>query len=127
LPLEGVAQIPQGPGLLSVLQDAERGVQATLEQTTGHLPSESQARAVGERLREWLRAAIADLIDSNGLQVRTSPGSLVAGSFAEFAVELENSGALPLRNVRVETQPDWGIVELPYLAERGALAINLRG
>lgn len=127
LPLAGVAQIPQGPGLLSVLQDAERGVQATLEQTTGHLPSESQARAVGERLREWLRAAIADLIDSNGLQVRTSPGSLVAGSFAEFTVELENPGALPLRNVRVETQPDWGIVELPYLAERGAFAINLRG
>lgn len=127
LPLAGVVQIPPGPGLLSVLQDAERGVQATLDQTTGHLPAESQARAVGERLREWLRAAIADLIDSTGLQVRTSPGSLVAGSFAEFSVELENPGALPLRNLRVETQPNWGIVEIPYLAERGSFAINLRG
>lgn len=127
LPMAGVAQIPPGPGLLSVLQDAERGVQAALEQTTSHLPAESQARGVGERLREWLRAAIADLTDANGLQVRTSPSSLVAGSFAEFSVVLENSGALPLRNVRVETQPDWGIVELPYLAERSAFGINLRG
>lgn len=127
LPLASVAQIPAGPGLLNVLQEAERGVQAALEQTTSHLPSESQARAVGERLREWLRAAIADLIDANGLQVRTSPASLVAGRFAEFSVELENPGALPLRNVRVETQPEWGIVELPYLAERGEFAINLRG
>lgn len=127
LPMAGVAQIPPGPGLLNVLQDAERGMQAALEQTTSHLPAESQARAVGERLRDWLRAAVADLIDANGLQVRTSPASLVAGSFAEFSVELENPGALPLRNVRVETQPDWGIVELPYLAERGAFAINLRG
>ena len=125
--LSGVAQIPQGPGLLNVLQDAERGVLATLEQTTGHLPSESQARAVGERLRDWLRAAIADLINSDGLQVRTSPRLLEAGSFAEFTVELENPGALPLRNLRVETEPDWGIVEVPYLAEKGVFAINLRG
>ncbi len=125
--MAGVTQIPPGPGLLNVLQEAERGVQAALEQTTSHLPSESQARAVGERLREWLRAAIADLIDANGLQVRTSPASLVAGRFTEFSVELENPGALPLRNVRVETQPEWGIVELPYLAERGAFTINLRG
>jgi type I restriction enzyme M protein len=127
LPMAGVAQIPPGPGLLNVLQEAERGVQAAIEQTTGHLPAESQARAISERLREWLRAAISDLIDANGLQVRTSPGSLVAGSFAEFSVELENPGALPLRNVRVETQPDWGIVQLPYLAERSAFAIHLRG
>jgi type I restriction enzyme M protein len=127
LPLAGVAQIPPGPGLLSVLQDAERGVQATLDQTIGHLPAESQARAVSERLRKWLRAAIADLINANGLQVRTSPASLVVGSFAEFSVELESLGALPLRNVRVETQPDWGIVEIPYLAERGVFPIHLRG
>ena len=127
LPLASVAQIPPGPGLLNVLQDAERGVLAALEQTTSHLPAESQARAIGERLREWLRTAIADLIGAEGLQVRSSPASLVAGSFAEFPVELENQGALPLRKVRVETQPDWGIAELSYLAERSAFAINLRG
>ncbi|MCK7468941.1 MAG: hypothetical protein MZU91_12985 [Desulfosudis oleivorans] len=127
LPLAGVAQILPGPGLLNVLQEAERGTQAALDQTTGHLPAESQARAIGERLREWLRAATADLIDANGLQVRTSPASLVAGTFAEFSVEVENPGALPLRNVRVETQPDWGIAELPYPAERGAFPIHLRG
>lgn len=127
LPLAGVAQIPQGPGLLSVLQDAERGVQTVLEQTTGHLPVDSQAHAIAERLRDWLRAAIADLIDSVSLQVRASPASLVAGSFAEFSVEFENQGALPLRDVRVETQPDWGGVAIPYLAERGNFAVNLRG
>lgn len=127
LSLAGIAQIPPGPGLLNVLQGAERTLQATIKQTTSHLPTELQARAVCERLREWLHAAITDLIDANGLQVRASPTSLVAGSFAEFSVELESAGVLPLLNVRVETQPDWGLVELPYLAERGAFAINLRG
>ncbi|WP_186258571.1 N-6 DNA methylase [Burkholderia gladioli] len=127
LPLGGAAQIPRGPGLLNILQEAERGVQNAVEQTTGHLPSESQARAICERLGEWLRAAKADLTDTVGLQVRTSPTSLVAGSFAEFSVELENPGDLPLRNVHIETQPDWGIAEHPYLAERAFFAIHLRG
>lgn len=127
LPMAGVAQIPPGPGLLNVLQEAERGVQVALEQTTGHLPAESQARAIGERLREWLRAAVADLIDQVGVQVRAAPSSLVAGRFAEFSVEMENPSALPLRNVRVETQPDWGIVEVPYLVEGGTFTLHLRG
>lgn len=127
LPLAGVAQIPPGPGLLNVLQEAERGVQTVLEQTTGRLSTDSQVRAIGERLREWLRAAVADLITAVGLRVRMSPDSLVAGSFAEFSVELENAGALPLRNVHVATQPDWGVADVAYLPERGAFAVHLRG
>ncbi|AZD35302.1 hypothetical protein C4K22_2559 [Pseudomonas chlororaphis subsp. aurantiaca] len=127
LPLAGVSQIPQGPGLLNVLQDAERGMQSVLVQTTGHLPAESQARAIAERLSDWLRAAITDLTDIVGLQIRTSPPSLIAGSFAEFSVELENQGALPLRNLRLKTQPEWGIATIPYLAERSTFTVSLRG
>jgi type I restriction enzyme M protein len=126
LPMSGVTQIPPGPGLLSVLQDAERGLVSALEQATGHLPSESQARAVAERLRDWLRAAIAALSDAAGLGVRSGPASLAAGSFVEFSVELQNDGVLPLRNVLVETEPDWGGAKLPYLPERGVFSINLR-
>ncbi len=125
--LVGVAQIPPGPGLLNVLQDAERGIKAVLEQTSGHLPAESQARGIAERLHIWLREAISDLVDKGGIEVRTAPTSLTAGSFAEFSVELENQGALPLRNVRIDTLPDWGLAETPYLVERGAFTLNLRG
>lgn len=126
-PLAGVTQIPSGPGLLSVLQDAERGIQAVLEHATGQLPTESQARAISERLRDWLRASISDLVDAVGLKVRKSPTSLSAGSFAEFSVELENYGVLPLRNLRIETQPDWGSTAIPYFAEKSTSSINLRG
>ncbi|MQB19015.1 restriction endonuclease subunit M [Agrobacterium tumefaciens] len=125
--LADVAQIPAGPGLLNVLQEAERGVQAALEQTTGHLPAEAQARAIGERLRDWLRASISGLIDAVGVKVSALPSSLVAGSFAEFSIELENSAPLPLRNVRVTTRPDWGGAVIPYLTEGGSFTIHLRG
>ena len=125
--LGGVSQIPPGPSLLNVLQNAEHSVLHMLEHSLGHLPIESQARAIGERLRDWLRAAVADLVDACGLRVRSAPASVAAGSFVEFSVELENEGALPLRSVRVATTPDWGTAQTPYLAERAALAINLRG
>ena len=127
LPLTGLANIPPGPALLSILQDAKHGVMLVLEQATGHLPNESQAHAITERLHDWLLAYISDLVDAVGLTVRSSPESLLVGSFAEFSIELENRGTLPLRDLRVETQPDWGIAEHPYLAERTTFALYLRG
>lgn len=127
LPLSGVAKIPPGPSLLNVLQDGVRSLQEVLEITTGHLPADSQARTIAERLRDWLRETISDLMDAGELHVRMAPASLVAGSFGEFAIELENPGVLPLRSVRVETSPDWGITDVPYLVERGAFTVNLRG
>lgn len=127
LQLVDVGQIPPGPGLLTVLQEVERGFQNVLEHTTGHLPTESQARAVVERLSDWIRAAITDLFDSCGIRVRSAPPSLTMGGFAEFEVELSNDGVLPLRRVRFETSPDWGSTDSPYLTEHGVFALNLRG
>lgn len=127
LSLSSVGQIPLGPSLLNVLQEAERGFQMVLEKTTGHLPIESQARAIAEKMRGWMRAAISDLSDRCEIRVRSSQNQLVAGNFVEFAVELANEGALPLRTFRVETLPDWGIAQSPYLAERETLTLNLRG
>jgi type I restriction enzyme M protein len=126
LSLSGVSQIPAGPGLLMVLQEAERGFQSVLQIATGHLPAESQARATTERLRDWVRATIADLVSTGGLRILSAPASLISGSFAEFAVELQNNGVLPLRGIRVETLPDWGRAQMRYLAEHGAFAVNLR-
>ncbi|MCE9923906.1 N-6 DNA methylase [Aeromonas media] len=126
-PLAGVALIPAGPGLFYVLQEAERDAVAVLKQATGHLPAESQARAIIERLRDWLRDAVANLSDTLGLQVRGAPVSLLAGSFAEFSVELVNPGTLPLRGVLVETRPNWGRGECSYLAEQDCFMVQLRG
>ncbi|WP_133303075.1 N-6 DNA methylase [Cupriavidus lacunae] len=126
-PLSGLAQIPPGPGLLSVLQDAERGVRVMLERASGHLPVEAQARAVAERLHAWLRELIDDLAGSAELRVTQAPPTLSTGSAAEFTLMLANAGALPLRAVQVTSEPDWGLIDSPYLAESGTLALTLRG
>lgn len=127
LPLSGIAQIPSGASLLTVLQDAERALQKAAQDASGHLPAESQARAVAERLRDWMRAAIADLFNYWRLGVHAPSVELVAGSFAEFTVELKNEGTLPLRSIRIESEPDWGLAKSSFLAEDDTLMLNLRG
>jgi type I restriction enzyme M protein len=127
LPLSGVLQIPRGPGLLNVLQKAERGMSVVLEHATGNFLVESQARSVAARLRDQLREAIASLISAFDIRVRAAPQSLATGTFAEFVVEIENDGALPLRDFDIETVPSWGGGQTPYLAEHGIFPLNLRG
>ena len=126
-PLAGVAQIPPGPALMTVIQMAQSGLRTALDQAGGHLPAESQARAVIERLRDWLRAATLDLVDLTGFSAQVAPSSLTGGSYAEFTVVLENPAALPLRNVHVRTEPDWGSTEIAYVPEGGTFPLHLRG
>jgi type I restriction enzyme M protein len=126
-PLSGIVHIPAGPGLLAVLQKAERGIWDVLELATGNLPYESQARAVAEQLSVLLRATIKFLADASNIRLRAAPEILTAGSFAEFAIELENEGTLPLRDFGIDAAPEWGSGNTPYLAERGRFSLNLRG
>ncbi|MBU5637505.1 N-6 DNA methylase [Geomonas sp. Red69] len=127
IPLIGVAQIPEGPALLTVLQAAERSMLGVLEHASGHVPTESQARAIAERMRNWLRSSISDLVEAGEIRLVSAPAALVAGNFTEFVVGLENDRALPLRSFRIETLPDWGVFQVPYLAERQLFSLNLRG
>jgi type I restriction enzyme M protein len=125
--VEGLAQVPLGPSLLTLLQEAERGFAKAQEAASGHLPIESQARFVAEMLSRWMRSAIDDLVSASRLDVRTSVGELHAGTLAEFSVDVINVGHLPLRSVRVESSPDWGITEATFLAENTAIPLHLRG
>jgi type I restriction enzyme M protein len=127
LPLSGISDVPPGTGLLTVLQDAERGVRATIDQVSGHLPVEALARTVAERIRDWLRALIDDLVSSVELRVTQLPEMLPAGSATEFTVMVANTGVLPLRNLRLRTVPEWGFASSSYLAERAGLSVTLTG
>lgn len=126
-PLAGAAEIPLGPGLLSVLQDADRAVVRVVDQASGHLPVEGQARSVAERLLNWIRALMQDLVETTELRITEVPQVLPAGSDVELTVMVTNAGVLPLREVRLSTDPDWGSTSTNYLAERTGLPLTLRG
>ncbi|WP_139144672.1 ATP-binding protein [Janthinobacterium sp. MP5059B] len=125
--LKGVYKMPPGPGLLYKLEETKSGASIFLEQSTGYLPLESQARAITEGLRTWINYLIIDFDFTNRLEMRAVPTSLLAGTFSEFSVEIQSKSVLPLLNLRIETIPHWGSAEVPYLAEQGRFTLNLRG
>ncbi|HAV1934592.1 hypothetical protein NS29R_08305 [Enterobacter hormaechei subsp. xiangfangensis] len=125
--LAGVSKIPPGAGLMTVLMDAERSFKQVMDSATGHFPHESRARMISERMRIWLRAAISDMVDKDCIQLVTHPEYLNTGSFEEFSVELQNRGVLPLRNVVIRTEPDWGGLAIPWLTEKQPFVLPMHG
>ncbi|EOZ7392083.1 hypothetical protein ACQVGJ_004104, partial [Escherichia coli] len=51
------------------------------------------------------------------LKLLKAPVSLPSDSYHSFFIEIENPGVLPLRGLRIQTQPDWGSEYLAYLPE----------
>lgn len=127
LPLGGVDKIPPGPALMSVLQEADLKLQSALTEAAGHQRTQRQARALCQRLLDWLVASTAKLLMVHQLQVPSASVDLMAGGVAEATIELKNASPLPLRNVRIWTRPDWGTTEIPYFAEQSVVPIHLHG
>lgn len=125
--LQGVSQIPEGPSLLNVLQEAERSFQSAASQANGHLPVEAQGRELSEQLAVWMKSVASGLLAHAEITATPEINRLQAGTMVEFSISAVNASALPLRSVRVETTPDWGGVSVAFLSERQSFILNLRG
>jgi len=125
--LRAVSQIPEGPSLLNVIQEAERNFQTASSQASGHLPVEAQGRALAEQLATWLKAVASDLLAHAEIVATPEINRLQAGSMVEFSVTAANAGALPLRSVCIETAPNWGSSSIAFLPEKQSFSLTLRG
>lgn len=125
--LQGVSQIPEGPSLLNVVQDAERNFQSASSQANGHLPVEAQGRALAEQLAVWMKAIASGLLGHVEIVATPEINRLQAGTMVEFGITVTNAGPLPLRNIRVETAPDWGSGLTAFLPERQSFSLLQRG
>jgi len=125
--LQGVSQIPEGPSLLNVVQEAVRNFQLASSEASGHLPVEAQGRALAEQLAAWMGGCVSALLAQAEIVVTSELNRLQAGTMTEFSVSATNSGALPLRGVRLETSPDWGSGSVAFLPEKQSFSLTLRG
>lgn len=124
--LRGVGDLPKSPALLSVLQESALGLMTAKETIKGHLPSESKARKLTDIVARWLSRAINALFDSVQLVFGVEASTLVAGESQDIDMRVENVGPLPLRNVKISLEPEWGSGSVKYLAENGSEALGLQ-
>jgi len=125
--LRGVRAIPQGPGLLSVLQESIRALKATMPLIKGHFPNEAKARSLTRLVSTWLDRACSALLGMVKVVVSADAATLPVGEMVEITLNVHNQGPLPLRNLNISTSPDWGRGDTGYLAEDAKMNIELVG
>uniref|UniRef100_UPI0025BB7B66 N-6 DNA methylase n=1 Tax=Desulfonatronospira sp. TaxID=1962951 RepID=UPI0025BB7B66 len=125
--LQGIDTIPTGPGLLSVLQESIRALNYSYSQIKGKRPTEEQARNVTSLLISQLQLACDVMFNRIELQFNSSTTGLRAGEASEISITVENQGFLPLRNLIISTEPDWGSKQIAYLEEGESKIIDING
>lgn len=125
--LRGIRDIPQGPGLLSVLQESARGLDRTIPLIKGQLPIEAKARSLTKLTAAWIERACSALLSLVDLVVSANTTMLPVGEMVEIALGVHNQGPLPLRNLQITTSPDWGGGKVAYLTENAKIVIGLVG
>lgn len=127
LSLRGVSTMPHGPGLLSVLQESAQGLKLAGAAIKGHLPNEAKARTLTHFIEKWLTESSAALLNNAQLIFSVDTATLRTGEMAELVLKVKNKSPLPLREIEMNTSPDWGRGEISYLAENGDTAFDLQG
>jgi type I restriction enzyme M protein len=125
--LRGIGAIPQGPGLLSVLQETIRALSLTISLIKGDLPSAATAKDLTKRVTARIDRACSALLAKVELLVGTDTSVFSTGKMVQFDLDVHNRGPLPLRNLHVRTHPDWGKGNIAYLAENTRTTIALSG
>lgn len=125
--LRGVSTMPLGPSLLSVLLESTRGLKRASAAIKGHLPNEGKARALTYFVEKSLTKGSAALLNNAKLIFSANTATLWPGETTELVLNVKNRSSLPLREIDINTSPDWGRGEIVYLAENGDAAFNLRG
>ena len=122
-----VQNLPKGPGMLSVLQAALRSIDFSLSTIREHTPMEVKASRLVEVVSTWLDLACAELLSDVKLVISTDKSSLPFTGSAEITLIIHNEGSLPLRDVNIQTDPNWGVHSIAYLEEDKTVTANLFG
>jgi len=126
-PLQGVHDMPLGAGLLSVLQESIHGLQQAANTLGTDLPKEVKARKLSNTIKEWVSEVCVKMLSETKLILSTESAALYVGENVELVLKVKNASHLPLREIYVFTEPDWGDIECSYLAEDSSAEFNLSG
>ena len=120
--LQGVQNIPKGLGLFSILQETIHKLKDADQKI---MPNEAKARNLTRLISSWLDLTCSKLLEDVNLVFRSDVESLQADEMVEVFLEVQNLGALPLRDLQIETDFDWGGRDIGYLAEQRTDTVNL--
>ena len=123
--LKDINKIPPGPVLLNIFQDASEQLVQLREVTAGNYNLEERLLRVFAYVQGWIDRSIDMILANVSILVSSSVGELEKSSNVEFSISLNNQGFLPLKNVVVETSPNFGRGDTYYLADHASMEVSL--
>lgn len=126
-PLRGISEMPSGPGLLSVLQESVQALKRTESAIKGRLPNEAKALSLTDIISKWLKQATSILLNKVQITFSIEDNTLRSGEVRDLDLKVQNYSPLPLREIGIAFDPDWGFGGFKYLAEGATEIVGLRG
>lgn len=123
--LKDINKIPPGPVLLNIFQDASEEVVQLSEVTAGNYNLEERLLRAFGYIQGRIDRCIDMILANISIVVSSSVGELEKNSEVEFSISLDNQGFLPLKNVVVETSPNFGSGDTYYLADHASMEVSL--
>lgn len=125
--LSGSKNVPPGPSLLSILQSSANGIRESKGFLGTYLPIEIKARELSNLAMKRIEKAIDGLFSDLKLVFSVQDNVLRVGVKAEVNLTIIHKGFLPLRNIRVGTNPDWGGAHFAFLGDGSTESMVLSG
>jgi len=126
-PLKAFEDIPPSPASYSLLQQALVGLREAEEVTTGNLPNEKKAHEIAQIIRNRVSTTIENLARDLHVTVFSKINTLRHDEYSNIDLTLVNQGALPIRDLRIWTKPDWGQAHKGYLPEGSDIDLSVSG
>jgi type I restriction enzyme M protein len=125
-PLRKLSNVPEGPGLFSILRESSNRLsQAEDILKSWSVPSKNKANDLTHYLATWLTEYSSTLLNKVKIVLSSDLTALKCGVQEDISLQIENKGPLPIREIRIITQPDWGQGAIDYLPEHGTAKIVL--
>jgi type I restriction enzyme M protein len=125
--LQNIVEVPAGPGLYSLLQQALQLLRNAGNAIGENMPSEAKVHRLQEMLEERVDTAMEQLVIDIRLTVSCSESELRLNIFSSVDLIFENKGSMPLLNLHFKTSPDWGQGQVGYLAESSTKTVAVSG
>lgn len=125
--LIGLKDVPPGPSLLNILQNAVNGIRESLGELGQRTPIMEKAKYLSNMSIKMIKEAIDGLFVELKLDFRVHGNLLMARKKTEINVAIIHRGFLPLRHVIVRSSPDWGKTHLAFMAEGSTESMVLGG
>ncbi|MFH2063890.1 MAG: N-6 DNA methylase [Pseudomonadota bacterium] len=125
--LNGISKVPAGTAVWSLLSESCHRVSEVRNTLQQEEPGAVEATELSSLVFKWLEHGKWILAHDIKLVFTPEENPIHAGAEAEVHLVLENKGALPLRNITIRTNPEWGIEEVPYISEEDMTIIRFSG